>query len=401
MSGDSRGRGRTGEPLGVAMHCTYFPPEVGGLESHVHDLGRSLARLGGRVEMVTSRSVPGSPARERMDGIRVRRTWLPGRHPLGWTLHALLSIPALWRSARRCDVVHAHTFSSALPARAAARLAGGRPVVLTLHTSHFLRRAGIRLWRPVLAWLVKGADHVLATSREIGDVAEDLAPGIRVQAVTNAVDVERFRPRGPAAASPGARDGPVLRIVAPRRLYPKNGVELLVRAMPRILGSLPTVEAWLVGDGPERERLEALARRLEVAGAIRFLGARPHAEMPALLRSARIAVIPSLMEATSVAALEAMACGLPVAASRVGGLPEIVDEEVGILFRPGDPADLAEKVVELLRDPDLEVRGRRARERVVRNWAGERLARRHLEIYERLVRERREKPERAGEGGRR
>ncbi|HSR42347.1 MAG TPA: glycosyltransferase family 4 protein, partial [Longimicrobiales bacterium] len=97
------------------------------------------------------------------------------------------------------------------------------------------------------------------------------------------------------------------------------------------------------------------------------------------------AVFPSLMEATSVAALECMACEVPVAASRVGGLPEIVDGEVGALFEPADPDDLARAVIELLGRDDLEEMGRRARRRVVARWSNDRLVARHVEIYEALI----------------
>jgi L-malate glycosyltransferase len=118
---------------------------------------------------------------------------------------------------------------------------------------------------------------------------------------------------------------------------------------------------------------------------VTFLGKRPHADMPGLLSSGDLAVIPSLMEATSVAALEAMACELPVVASRVGGLPEIVDETVGRLFEPGDPEALARAVVALLRQGDLPALGAMARERVVDRWSNDRLATRHLEIYGKLL----------------
>jgi glycosyltransferase involved in cell wall biosynthesis len=104
--------------------------------------------------------------------------------------------------------------------------------------------------------------------------------------------------------------------------------------------------------------------------------------MPGLLCSADLAVFPSLMEATSVAALECMACEVPVAASRVGGLPEIVDDTVGALFEPGDPGDLARSVAVLLRRNDLGEMGRRARARVIERWSNERLVDRHLEVYQ-------------------
>jgi glycosyltransferase involved in cell wall biosynthesis len=217
---------------------------------------------------------------------------------------------------------------------------------------------------------------------EIAEVAQGLAPGIQVEALTNGVDTERFQPsEGGAAKGSHPR-----RLIVPRRLFPKNGVEYLVQALPRLREAVGPMEVRLVGDGPERDRLAALAQALGVSSEVHFLGARPHHEMPELLRWAEVAVFPSLMEATSVAALEAMATGLPVAASRVGGLPEIVDEEVGTLFPPGDPDALARALAELLSREDLGAVGRRARERVVHRWSNRRLATRHLEIYEDLAR---------------
>ena len=162
-------------------------------------------------------------------------------------------------------------------------------------------------------------------------------------------------------------------------------MEFLVQALPEIRSKIPDVQVLVIGDGPERPRLEALAVRFGVTKSIRFLGSRPHEEMPALLSSGEIAVLPSLVEATSVAALEAMSCQLAIVASAVGGLRQIVDSEVGALVPPGDPAALADAVVELLEDEQLAEKGRRGRERVVALWSNERLVDRHLEIYEDLL----------------
>jgi glycosyltransferase involved in cell wall biosynthesis len=230
--------------------------------------------------------------------------------------------------------------------------------------------------------MVRTSNYVLAASREIAEVAEKLAPDKRVEALTNGVETSVFRPV-PATLPPSERP----RILVPRRLFPKNGVEYFLRALPHILREVDA-EAVLIGDGPERTRLQELARELEVKDRVSFLGKKAHREMPGLLCSGVLAVIPSLMEATSVAALEAMACGVPVAASKVGGLPEIVDDTVGGLFRPRDPQDLASVVTSLLRDPELATRGVRARERVEECWSNTRLARRHVEIYEMLLQRR-------------
>jgi glycosyltransferase involved in cell wall biosynthesis len=361
----------------IVFHCVYFPPEVGGLESHVYYLARALAGMDHEVHMVTSRSLPGVPDYEVMDGVHVWRTWFPSRSPLGWAGHALGSIPTLTRLSADADVLHAQAFASVLPCMVASRAGGRRiPVVSTLHTSHFLMRAARPAWRGVLRRMVEWPDYSLAASSEIAEVGERLAPGTRVEALTNGVETDIFRRVEPTLAP---TDGP--RIIVPRRLFPKNGVEYFVRAFPLIREEVPEVTAVLVGDGPERDRLEALAGELGVADDLEFMGARPNEEMPGLLSSAELAVFPSLMEATSVAALECMACGVPVAASKVGGLPEIVDEEVGGLFEPADPADLARTVVDLLGSGDLPERGARGRARVVESWSNRRLALRHLEIY--------------------
>jgi glycosyltransferase involved in cell wall biosynthesis len=362
----------------ILFHCVYFPPEIGGLESHVHYLARALVDRGHEVAVVTSRSMPGVPEEEDMDGIRVVRTWFPSRSPLGWTAHALGSLPRTVALARWADVLHAQAFPSVVPGLAGRRLAGA-PLVATFHTSHFLVRARRPLWRPILGSLVRAPDYALAASEEIAGVAKALAPGTRVEALANGVETSLFRKVEPSLPESG-----VPRIIVPRRLFPKNGVEYLVRAIPHILRDTP-VQAVLVGDGPERGRLEALAAELGVKRQVSFLGKRPHAEMPGLLSSGAVAVIPSLMEATSVAALEAMACELPVVASRVGGLPEIVDEDVGRLFEPGDPEGLARAVVELLQGGDLASLGATARRRVVERWSNNRLADRHLEIYTELL----------------
>ncbi len=366
------------------MHTVYFPPEVGGLESHVFYLCRALAGQGHRVDVVTSRSRPGLAARDVVDGVHVWRTWMPARNTPGWAAHAFASLPRFRVLAARADVIHAQDIAAVIPGMVGRRVAGA-PLVTTYHTSHFLRRADSPFWRPVFRRFLRAADYNLAASAEIARVGQSIAPGVRVEPLTNGVETALFRRVEPALPLPEAG---VRRVIVPRRLFPKNGVEYFVRAMPLIARDVD-VEAIVVGDGPERARLEALAAELGVAERVRFLGARPNAEMPGLLSSAELAVFPSLMEATSVAALESMACELPVAASRVGGLPEIVDERVGGLFEPADPSSLAAVVVGLLGRRDLGSLGGAARERVVSRWSNARLAARHLEIYEELTRAKR------------
>jgi glycosyltransferase involved in cell wall biosynthesis len=372
----------------ILQQCIYFPPEVGGLESHAFYLCRELVRMGHHVTMVTSLSQPGLRARDCIDGVEIVRKWFPRRRsPAGWAAHTLATVPHYMRLARHADLLHAQTFASAIPGMRAKRKYG-HPFVITLHTSHFLKLARKPAWRPVLRRIVRSADWLLAASGEIRDVALDLYPHPRAEALTNGVDTDMFLPRSHSAPAVGMGAVGRARVIVPRRLFEKNGVEYFIRALPLIRRELD-IDAVLVGDGPEREKLERLAGELNVRDMVTFMGSRPNHEMPALLANADVAVLPSLMEATSVAALEAMSCAVPVAASRVGGLPEIVDESVGALFEPADPQSLADTLVGLLRREDRAEAGRRARERVVQSWSVARLARRHEEIYETLLRERR------------
>jgi glycosyltransferase involved in cell wall biosynthesis len=366
------------------MHCVYFAPEVGGLESHIDFLCRGLVARGHEVDAVTSRSQPDLPPFEVMNGVRVWRTWMPSRNATGWAAHALFSMPRFGTLARQADVLHAQDIAAVLP-RMVGRTVGHAPLVTTYHTSHFLQRASSPFWRPILGRFLEAADYNLASSKEIAEVAQSIAPRVGVEPLTNGVETSLFRRVPPSLPPPASGRR---RVVVPRRLFPKNGVEYAVRAVPEIAQHVD-VEVVVVGDGPERDALARLATELNVSDRVTFLGARPHADMPALLSSAELAIFPSLMEATSVAALESMACELPVAASRVGGLPEIVGDDVGILFEPGDPRALARAVLALLQRSHLADLGKAARARVVERWSNDRLVERHLSIYEQVIARRR------------
>ena len=345
-------------------------------------LCRGLVSRGHEVTVVTSRSRPDLPEEEEVDGIRIRRTWLPSRTAAGWTAHALASVPTTRRCGREADIFHAQAFASILPC-ALARSGSSQPLISTIHTSHFLRLATRPWLRPGLKKLVEMTDYNLSASKEIADVAEGLVSfrRISVEPLANGVDTDFFRPSPPTLPeSTGA-----LRMVAPRRLFPKNGVEYLVRAVP----PAPRQPVGGAGDRRGRTRAGNAWRPWRGSWAYRNESVSsepgPHPEMPGILSSADLAVFPSLMEATSVGALEAMACQLPVAASDVGGLPEIVDDEVGTLFPPRDPQGLAAAVVDLVEAGGLEQKGALARQRVVQRWSNDRLVERHLEIYRDLL----------------
>jgi glycosyltransferase involved in cell wall biosynthesis len=135
-------------------------------------------------------------------------------------------------------------------------------------------------------------------------------------------------------------------------LEPKYGVQDLIEALG-LLADLP-FEATLIGDGPLRESLEARVRELGLAERVHFLGRRPHSEIPDLLRGFDVLAMPSREEAWGVAAAEASATAIPVVATNVGGIPEIVvGGQTGLLVPPEDPLALADAIRRLAGDRDL------------------------------------------------
>lgn len=207
-------------------------------------------------------------------------------------------------------------------------------------------------------------------------------PGNKVFTVWNGVDVNRFRPRDKAAmrANIGiAPDVPVAGIVA--ALRPEKQHVMLIEAMARVVDRLPNAVLVVVGDGVEREAIEAKTRELGLRQNVRMLGMRH--DVPEILAAMDLKVLSSKMEANPASTLEASACGLPVVVPNVGSLSETVEDgKTGLLCRPDDPAALADAMVRVLSDPRMaRSMGEAGRDLVCRRFSVEAMVR----GYERLI----------------
>ncbi len=309
----------------ILFHCVYFPPEVGGLESHVYYLARALVERGHRVQVVTSRSLPGVPEKEEMEGIEVWRTWFPSRSPAGVD-GPLPGLHSQDQDLGRRGGCHPRSglsprFSRPHGPATVGGTHGG-------HLSHLPlpdpgRKASLAA-DPGDAWCACPTMPWLPAGRSPGWPMA-LAPGAEVEALANGVETEFFR-RWIRRFPPRGGQAPDHRSAAP---FPEERRGVLHPGPP------PDSQRGGRRGGSYRRRPGAGPPGGPGEGAggcgprCSSWARRPHSEMPGLLSSGDLAVIPSLMEATSVAALEAMACELPVAASRVGGLPEIVERGGG------------------------------------------------------------------------
>jgi glycosyltransferase involved in cell wall biosynthesis len=193
------------------------------------------------------------------------------------------------------------------------------------------------------------ADQITATGLRLAQAATRYAPkGKPVTVVPYGVDLEVFKPR---PRLPG-EEGVVIGAVA--RLSPEKGLRYLVDAFARIARNDQRVRLVLAGDGPDRRRLERMVERERLDERVRFLGEVPHERVPEVLAGIDVFAMPSTAEGFGVAALEAAAMEVPVVATNVHGIPDVVaDGETGLLVRPRDAGALAGALGRLVEDEAL------------------------------------------------
>lgn len=325
---------------GFRLLLTCDSLSIGGGERHVVGLATALRRHGHEVTVACS---GGGPLGHDLAAAGVRVLAIPDqlikrRVSVGYA-RGLVSL--VEREA--FDLVHAHMHASA----AAAAIACARadiPLVITEHSEASWRDE--RAWRTSRSAYDRAA-HVIAVS---GAIARRLAEvhgvhATRVSVIPNALPPDDRRYRLPERARPAPGE-PLIGAVA--RLVPEKGVASFLRAMPVVLRALPRAGAVIVGDGPIREELIALARDLGIAQRVRFLGAR--IDGPRLISQLDVLVIPSLSEGTPLVTLEALGAGVAIVATAVGGIPEqLRGFDRAALVPPDHPMALARALIGIAR----------------------------------------------------
>ena len=227
------------------------------------------------------------------------------------------------------------------------------------------RGSDIHVWggRPRIAEQIvatgRAAAGMLAVSAALkGDMAALGLPQEKIRVHRTGIDLDAFRPvdRASAKAALGL-SGPVL--IAIGNLVPRKGQALAIEA----LKALPRATLILAGDGPDRARLEGIVRAAGLDGRVRFLGIRPHHELPGLIAAADVMVLPTASEGLANAWVEALACGTPVVTSDVGGAREAIDRREAGRLVARDPAAIAGAVRDLLADPPDPASVRKAAEK--------------------------------------
>ncbi|MEA3217002.1 MAG: hypothetical protein QOJ19_3158 [Acidimicrobiia bacterium] len=346
--------------------------DAGGQNVHVAELARHIGRRGAHVTVYTRRDDPALPTEVPFaHNVVVRQVDagpaapLPKDDLVGWMGHFAEQLGRLWRD-RRPDVVHAHFWMSTMASLPPAHELG-IPVATTFHALGVVKRRhqGAADTSPpervaVEQRLAREVDMVIATSRD--EVEELMALGMdrsRAVVIPCGVDVERFTPDGPS----DPRSEGTSRIVAVSRFVARKGLADLVDAvaLAHTGASADTGIELVIAGGPpagillddaEARRLATRVHRHGIGNRVRFLGAVERAAVPRLLRSADVVAMCPWYEPFGIVALEAMACGIPVVASDVGGLREtVLHGTTGLLVPPRRPDCIAEALHQLLSYP--------------------------------------------------
>src|SRR5215204_4199038 len=372
-------------PSALVGRGVKFDP-IGGMQNHTAELTRALDRRG-IVQTVLTTRPPSAPYFQRLgDHARVIRLGFPVRRFRQlYAPQAAILVPIL---AIRADVVHVHLGEdlAVIPLGAAVARLHRLPLVLTVHTSlhHTLAVSDLRsavlktLGSPIERWGEHFAEAVLV-----------ITPRLHRLLLSEGVEEDRIHVI-PPGVNPSLFEGPFEdpfsgvgkpRVVFVGRLAPQKGVSTLVEAAGLLKD--PSAQVLLVGDGPERPKLEREAKRIGVGGRLHFVGFFAHDRLPAVLAHADLLVLPSLYEELGTGLLEAMQAALPIVASRTGGIPDVIEDGInGLLVPPGEPEALAHAINHLLADRDLARRlSEGARERA-KDYDWEVLAERVLRVYQ-------------------
>lgn len=366
----------------IALMVGRFPPRwLAGTEIATYNIAKYLAKKGHDIHVITSLD-DGLPGRSLEQGFYVHRIGVPRARFLGiivFWLRVLLRIRRL-----RPDLVQVQGIGMGVPAFLAKKLLGTPYIVWGRGTDVYLS------WlfkKPISKLVLRNPDRVIALTE---DMKKEIQKnyGRPVDVIPNGIDLESYEalPAKSAIRDKLGLDNDERIIVFVGTLRPVKGVKYLIEALDIIKRKDTTAKLMLVGDGEERHSLEGRVEELNLGSSVTFVGKVPNEKVTQYMAAADILVLPSLSEGFPNVALEAMAVGLPVVASMVGGLPELIEEgENGFLTEPKSPDQIADRTLLLLCDEQLRRRISMNNREKVKVYSWERVVDKVEEIYKKHV----------------
>jgi len=386
----------------VCMVTTSFPRWKGdGQGIFILDLARAIVQEGIRVQVIAMHS-PGAATYECIDGVKIYRPkyWWPEnlemlrkeggglpatlrKHPwIFWQIFPLIitQILALLNRAEGSHIIHAHwSLSAGISCLGKFISRKSYPVIATVHGSDVFQVTRNPLGAALTRFMLQGCDRIVGVSQSLIDavIKIGLHPD-KLSVISNGVDIKRFRP-----ISPQYRQDIILYVGS---LIERKGLKFLLSALPSVFQAFPNYHLLIVGEGPQYPTLKQMSSSLGIADKVMFLGFQPHDQVRSLMQQAKLLVLPSTEEAQGVVLLEALACGTPVVASRVGGIPEVITSDVGVLVPCADTDALSEAISSILSDTDRWLNmSEQARARAEKLYSWDQIAKQWISVYEEVI----------------
>ncbi|CAN1131577.1 Phosphatidylinositol N-acetylglucosaminyltransferase subunit A [Linum perenne] len=366
----------------ILMVSDFFYPNFGGVENHVYYLSQCLLELGHKVVVLTHAYGNRSGVRYMTRGLKVY--YVPWRPFLMQntlpTFYGTLPIIRTILIREQISLVHGHQAFSTLCHEALmhARTMGYK-AVFTDHSLYGFADVGSIHMNKVLQFTLADVTQAICvshTSKE-NTVLRSGIPPEKVYVIPNAVDTAMFKP------APNRPGGSEIVIVVISRLVYRKGADLLVEVIPEVCRLYPNVRFIVGGDGPKRVRLEEMREKHSLQDRVEMLGAVPHTSVRSVLVSGHIFLNSSLTEAFCIAILEAASCGLLTVSTRVGGVPEVLPDDMIVLAEP-DPNDMVQaikKAISLL--PEIDPQAMHERMKKLYDWHD--VAKRTEIVYQRAL----------------
>ena len=372
-----------------------FPPIGGGGGWVSYFLGKHFAAAGHEVHLITSQFQE-LPAVEQVEGFHVHRVPALRKQRDVCAVHEMLTYAvsaSLYgrRFAKRFQPDIVQVFFG-IPAGGGAYLLRKRhkiPYVVFLGGRDVPRRNPdppayrwlYLLLKPIIRAIWGNAAAVVACSEGLRDLARETDADVKIDVIPDGLDLERFAPVSREATPKKVR------VLTIGRLIPRKGFQFLIRALPAILEQAAhDFEIEIVGDGPYQSELLKLTESLGVSAHVQWAGSVPYSELPEKYRDADIFILPSLAEGMPLVVLEAMGTGLPIVASRVQGMDELVAEDInGALFPAGDVDGLARALVKLINAGDSRIEMGKASVARVAPYDWKHIAEAYLALYSEIL----------------
>ncbi|KAK4793481.1 hypothetical protein SAY86_023916 [Trapa natans] len=366
----------------ILVVSDFFYPNFGGVENHIYYLSQCLLKLGHKVVVMTHAYGNRSGVRYMTGGLKVYYIpWKPFlmQNTLP-TFYGTLPIMRNILIREKISIVHGHQAFSTLCHEALmhARTMGYK-IVFTDHSLYGFADVGSIHMNKVLQFTLAEISQAICvshTSKENTVLRSGLPPE-KVFVIPNAVDTAMFMP------APERLKSDEIVIVVISRLVYRKGADLLVEVIPEVCRLFPKVRFIVGGDGPKRVRLEEMREKHSLQDRVEMLGAVPHAQVRSLLISGHIFLNSSLTEAFCIAILEAASCGLLTVSTRVGGVPEVLPDDMIVLAEP-DPVDMVraiKKAIAIL--PMIDPQDMHRRMKKLYDWHD--VARRTEVVYDRAL----------------